>query len=305
MENQILKNDEKKCPCSYCLSTIPFNRKETERFVSYMPWNSYSEDKNLERFYYCQVDHCDQELRINEMLFHQSWEWLMRFVKVFHQATDHLGIYDTATLSSEFDLDCIMDGNFDMAYKSVNKWIDDYEKQIEDYQDKKDWAIFNSELYFKNLILEFDTYSLSDCVEEVVEGMDEDYANNWIQKRDELRSECKKYDVDFHLISCDIASEYMDGVLHFWQKDFDRWIWVQYKDGGVIGLDFQQGVDGTLDYEFESNPHLTEIYMNLHAKYDTTLKAINEAIELYYIAFILQDEVLTDDKSRTFDLSKK
>lgn len=191
--------------------------------------------------------------------------------------------------------------NVDMPIHYFEQCDEEFDQEFEDNQVR---VRKNAEDYFKNLIMQFDTYSLSDCVEEVVEGMDEEYAEKWIKERDVLREECKEYGIDFHAISCEVASEYMDGVLHFWQKDFDRWIWVQYKEGMVVGLDFQQGIDGTSDYEFESNHCLTEIYKSLYNKYDVVSKAINESIELYYIAFVNQEEVLTE-VSREFDLSKK
>jgi hypothetical protein len=78
------------------------------------------------------------------------------------------------------------------------------------------------------------------------------------------------------------------------QKDFDRYVFITYKDSKIIGLNFHQGI-GEIFYNDFAAPciHLTEIFNRLCYKYSqyNTLsieEKINKSINLYIAAFIIQ-----------------
>ena len=62
--------------------------------------------------------------------------------------------------------------------------------------------------FFNKLIKKTDTYFLSDYVEDIEEYVGEEKAKKYIAKRDKLALECKRVDLDFHTISCDVAQEH-------------------------------------------------------------------------------------------------
>lgn len=76
-------------------------------------------------------------------------------------------------------------------------------------------------------------------------------------------------------------------------KDYDRYVFVFYKDDKVVGLNFHQGLSD-IDMNFNKPcTHLTELYRRLGSKYvpselrDLSEKEkINKAIDLYTESFI-------------------
>ena len=122
-----------------------------------------------------------------------------------------------------------------------------------------------------------------------VEGMDEEYAQKFINKRDSLKMECGLVGIDFHAISCRVGSAFMNGCTKYWQKNEDRWLWVTRKDGEVVGINFQHGSEEDEIYDDGSIcPHITEIYNRCRRDYDSDFEAINQAIDLFSVAFIFQ-----------------
>jgi hypothetical protein len=70
------------------------------------------------------------------------------------------------------------------------------------------------EEFFQSLIKKTGTYFLSDYVETFGEfptgSVTKKEHKKIVEKRDELRMECKKLGVDFHGISCDVANEFFE-----------------------------------------------------------------------------------------------
>ena len=82
------------------------------------------------------------------------------------------------------------------------------------------------------------------------------------------------------------------------QNDFDRYVFINYHNDEIIGLNFWQGI-GEASYQslmdgesFKPCNILTEIFRRLkgNMKKATDDERINRAIELYIHAFILQDD---------------
>jgi hypothetical protein len=74
------------------------------------------------------------------------------------------------------------------------------------------------------------------------------------------------------------------------QENFDRYIFVEYYNSEIIGLNFHQGLDKIIwDYKTPC-PALSDIYERLNDKNHINLEEdrINKAISLYEQAFIFQ-----------------
>lgn len=69
--------------------------------------------------------------------------------------------------------------------------------------------VTEAKIFFQNLIKTTGTYFLSDYVEDVRDYVGETEANDLCLKRDALRSLCNEHGIDFHNISCQVASEFM------------------------------------------------------------------------------------------------
>ena len=80
------------------------------------------------------------------------------------------------------------------------------------------------------------------------------------------------------------------------QEYYDRYLFLSYEDGQIIGLNFHQGLGDPLDYYFATPcPHLTEIYKRLtyhNDKYKTKEWDIrvNKAISIYTMAFVFNED---------------
>jgi len=66
--------------------------------------------------------------------------------------------------------------------------------------------------FFQSLIDKTGTYFLSDYVEDIHEHIGEKKAKKVIKRRDELREQCQLSNVDFHLISCDVAQRFLSEI---------------------------------------------------------------------------------------------
>ena len=78
------------------------------------------------------------------------------------------------------------------------------------------------------------------------------------------------------------------------QKDFDRYVFITYKDNEIVGLNFHQGI-GEIFYNDFAVPciYLTEIFNRLSHKYSqhkplSIEEKINKSINLFIAAFIIQ-----------------
>ena len=67
---------------------------------------------------------------------------------------------------------------------------------------------YRCKAFFNRLIRMTNTYFLSDYVEDIVDFITSD-GQDYIAERDMLRSMCKLEGLDFHQISCDVASKFM------------------------------------------------------------------------------------------------
>ena len=67
---------------------------------------------------------------------------------------------------------------------------------------------YRCKAFFNRLIRMTNTYFLSDYVEDIVDFITSD-GQDYIAERDMLRSMCKLEGLDFHAISCDVASKFM------------------------------------------------------------------------------------------------
>jgi ADP-dependent phosphofructokinase/glucokinase len=63
--------------------------------------------------------------------------------------------------------------------------------------------------FFENLIKRTDTYFLSDYVEDIVDYVGKKEANFLIKERNQLKKLCEENKIDFHKISCEVASQFM------------------------------------------------------------------------------------------------
>ena len=84
------------------------------------------------------------------------------------------------------------------------------------------------------------------------------------------------------------------------QKYYDRYVFINYVNDEIVGLDFTQGVGNKelahimKEGDFEPCAPLTEIFKRLkgNMKGATDEERINRAIDLYTHAFIFQDDEL-------------
>lgn len=88
------------------------------------------------------------------------------------------------------------------------------------------------------------------------------------------------------------------------QQDFDRYLFLEYINDEIVGLNFHYGIGDPLDYYFANPcPHLTEIYKRLNN--DDNYKnqnwdiRVNKAIELYNEAYIFQNDSIYLPKGQT------
>jgi hypothetical protein len=266
-----------KCPCAECINGVELNVEHNRLFLEFLGFEIIDNDD----FYYVQIDHCDQELKIQDMHFHDSWTWMHRLID---KARSIYFINNSFAdfIFEEYSFESIIFGDYKATYFEMVKFV-------KNHLELSDWTILNTTNFFKSLHVEFDTYSLSDCVEEIVEGMDEEYAQKFINKRDSLKMECGLVGIDFHAISCRVGSAFMNGCTKYYQKNEDRWLWVTRKDGEVVGINFQHGSEEDEIYDDGSIcPHITEIYNRCRRDYDSDFEAINQAIDLFSVAFIFQ-----------------
>lgn len=298
LEGEIKETSKKfNCGCDFCHSDIPFDKIETKMIVDFM---GYDYDPQTE-MYYVQIDHCNQEMGLEEMRFHKSWNWIMVALKeAVKRGRKHLD-FDTSDFVGIFELDDVFYGKFKDAYRHTLDLIN----YINESMDTKRHTELTEEAYqfFKELTVIGDSYYLSDCVEELAEELSEEEGMKLITRRNELRKECEHMAIDFHGISCSVADDFMNGVTKLWQPKFDRQVYIFRTEGEIVGLNFHQGkeIGDESDYR-KPCPYLTEIYKRLREKYHNDLTAINEAMELYYIAFVLQDKVLGGEENKVFNL---
>lgn len=87
------------------------------------------------------------------------------------------------------------------------------------------------------------------------------------------------------------------------QEDYDRYVFLFYKNNEIIGINFHQGID-KIEYDFaEPCPHLSEIFKRLtyhndkYASTDWDVR-VNKSIAIYIRAFIFNDadEYISVDK---------
>jgi hypothetical protein len=80
------------------------------------------------------------------------------------------------------------------------------------------------------------------------------------------------------------------------QQDFDRYLFLEYSNDEIIGLNFHHGIGDPLDYYFATPcPHLTEIYRRLTYHNDKYKNQnwdirVNKAISIYTRAFIFNED---------------
>jgi hypothetical protein len=203
---ELTKNEtSKKCKCDYCHSTVEFDRHETTLFIKMMGWEAQrtiiSDEEGDSIYYDVNLDHCHQEMEVHDMRFHKSWHWLMAVVKRFSEVTD--GYYDTATLSADFGLDNLVYGDFKKSYKAVLKAVKQWELDTDRvYEEATD--------YFYSINTRYNTYSLSDCVDELAEVLSEEEGFKLISERNRLKLLCDNFGIDFHQISCSVGREFLD-----------------------------------------------------------------------------------------------
>jgi hypothetical protein len=76
-------------------------------------------------------------------------------------------------------------------------------------------------------------------------------------------------------------------------KEYDRFIFLFYKDNNVVGINFHQGIDELLIGFNKPCPHITELFNRLSYNTSNTVEQnIHEAIELYTETFIFKTQCL-------------
>jgi len=84
---------------------------------------------------------------------------------------------------------------------------------------KKEKLTKECKAFFQGLIDKTGTYFLSDYVETFGEfptgSVTKKQHGKIVKERDRLRAECQKAGLDFHDISCDVASEFMKTIETF------------------------------------------------------------------------------------------
>jgi hypothetical protein len=303
---EITKNEKiektKNCPCIFCTSGVEQSEADNKLFVDFLDsWH----DINDHDMYYTQIDHCHQEMGLGEMYFHNSWNWILKVVRKCFSINE-----DTPDFfGGDWDFEGILYGDFKKVYDECLKFIKNYNYEVSKYTT----LAYD---FFRIINEDYNTYSLSDCVEEIFDDPNCDDANTLIRRRNELQIECKRLGIDFHRISCEVGEDFLaESVLPKELKNkvksiatheefteitvadspHDMTIYIVYSDDEIEGLNFMMDSDNDHIFE-EVNIHLTEIYNRLKARGETfsgqtqEYGLIHKAIDLYCMAFIFQDD---------------